>query len=349
MKKSILAIAVFISHAAVAVEGGVNADQSVYQQYVKLIGADGECSGILIAGKYIITAGHCGSGTNVFINGVNGGNAVTVAKSVINPSYDPSTNLGSDLAVYVLSSQQVVTSTGILSSNSPTNGNLYNIFGYGSATQLKTANMGGLNNATGTTDRYTLEWIVGTIGNGVSEGGDSGGGVTDSNGNVWAAIHGGSGVCAQNNVCTYTTDVTKFSENEEFLLTNIDSLNYPTSASGSSVTIPVQNLHSQSEIVSPYADNGVTITADTCNGVTLNPLDQCAITVSGTGTLHLSATDSVQINPATSTSSNTSSSSGGGGSMNFGFIAALGLLVTLRKWFSVRRLTSSGTKTYFKP
>lgn len=323
-----------LSSGSYAIDGGTTVDASSYPQYVKAYASNGSCTGVLIAGKYVLTAAHCGTGSSVIVNNTS----ISVSKTTIHPSYDSSGNYGNDLAIWELSSQQAINSSALLSTDNFISNNLYNIYGYADTTTLKTATMGALEDDTSTTDQYILEWIDGSVGTGHAKSGDSGGPATDTGNKVVGIIHGESGECNSSG-CTYTNNVTKLESNQDFLLDTIAGLGYPTAVTGDAVTIPVQNLSQQTVALTP-SFTGVTVTSDTCSGATLSPLAECSITATGSGSVSLTTTDIVTVNKATtdtassSDSSSSDSSSGGGGSFDYIFAIGLAIVGCAKKIFS---------------
>ncbi|MGR5488244.1 GlyGly-CTERM sorting domain-containing protein, partial [Vibrio alfacsensis] len=121
---------------------------------------------------------------------------------------------------------------------------------------------------------------------------------------------------------------------KDFLLEHINGWHYPTVLKGTGMkTIKVQSLHINPTADSAYVDGDVTITGGTCYGNnTINAFDTCTyeLDVNGTGTLHLSGSESISINPKViqpeePSTPPSSGGSGGGGSM--GWLSLLALAV----------------------
>lgn len=323
-----------LSSGSYAIDGGSTVDASLYPQYIKAYASNGSsCTGVLIAGKYVLTAAHCGTGTSVTVNNTS----ISVSKTTLHPSYDPNGNYGNDLAIWELASQQDVNSSALISTDGFAANSLYSIYGYADTTTLKTATMGAVEDDTSTTDQYILEWIDGSIGTGHAKSGDSGGPVTDSSNNVLGVIHGESGECDSSG-CIYTNNVTKLGSNQDFLLDTIAGLSYPTAVTGDTVTIPVQNLSQQTVALTP-SFTGITVTSDTCSGATLSPLAECTITATGSGSISLTTNDVVTVNKTTtddsssdsSSNSSSDSSSGGGGSFDYLFLIGAAIVGLSKK------------------
>ena len=110
---------------------------------------------------------------------------------------------------------------------------------------------------------------------------------------------------------------------KDWLLEQINGWHYPTLKSGSgNINIKVQSLHQGGVADSAYTTGDITLTGGSCVGHTLSAFETCTYDVSApnsaSGTLHLSATETININPAATQSSvttNASGGSGGGGSL----------------------------------
>ena len=108
----------------------------------------------------------------------------------------------------------------------------------------------------------------------------------------------------------------------------INGWHYPTLAntSNGSATIKVQSLHVSPTIDVAYTSGDATITNRKClNNIDVQPFQTCTYTIEsqGTGTLHLSDSESITINkPAPTTESSGDGDSGG----SLGFLSLIGLL-----------------------
>ena len=106
----------------------------------------------------------------------------------------------------------------------------------------------------------------------------------------------------------------------------INGWHYPTLAntSNGSATIKVQSLHVSPTIDVAYTSGDATITNRKClNNIDVQPFQTCTYTIEsqGTGTLHLSDSESITINKPAPTPESSGGDSGG----SLGFLSLIGL------------------------
>ncbi|WP_341666163.1 trypsin-like serine protease, partial [Vibrio sp.] len=263
MNKKLASIALTIaSYSAVAVENGTphswteNADLATFN-----------CTGTLLGGKYLITAGHCelqkgniafsdGSWSNAVVNNHPGGIG------------DPN---GPDVAVWNL--EQIHFTEDIhfianLGSEPVSNGDYIDIYGFAGSQILNVAKTQIDILGTSNTNWYSTK----DIGAGITEAGDSGGPWLNQDGDI-VAIH--------NSGADGTMLATSLYVVKDWLLEQINGWHYPTLKTGNgNISIKVQSLHQGGVADSAYTTGDITLTGGSCVGHTLSAFETCTYDVS---------------------------------------------------------------------
>lgn len=325
--KSVIAIALGLITCgpAHAIFGGEAISPVDNAQIVKLH----NCTGTVVAGKYIITAAHCGDGSGSMAN--IGNSNVAVTKTYTHPLYDGSSPRIFDVAIWEMAS--AAQKVGYVSVVEPVIGQTYSIAGWqGGALKQAGVVAKGPANPAWSEDAYELVYDpVNGMGTGNSLPGDSGGPCGDSAG-VWGVIQGaggqGDGTTLQS--CQRLSNV----NTKQWLLETINSWSYPTSLEGAGVlTVKIQNLHAVTDSLTPWVEGAVEIVGNNCPAA-VEPFGVCEYRVQGNGKLHLTATDSVEINkqvtPPEPPKPEENGGGGGGGSVGIFGLFALAVMAVRR-------------------
>jgi hypothetical protein len=288
MKKSLAAVALMMAVSpAYAIMDGEALDAVSNPQFVKLK----NCSGTVIGNKYVLTAGHCGDGAGSLVSAGNSRTA-KVIKTINHPRYDPNTSRVYDVALWELDSPM---DTGFISTTEPVKDAFYNVSGWASGT-LKAAKMlaVGPANPLFSEDAFELLYNPGAgIGTGTSSPGDSGGPCYDEKG-VWGTIQGGGGQGDGSYLksCQRVTN----EHTRQWILETVNGWSYPLSVKGDGVlTLKVQSVHPSTEVFAPWTDGNLELISNSCAGIA-NPLDVCTLQVKGSGKLHITNADQVEVN-----------------------------------------------------
>ncbi|MEZ8438557.1 trypsin-like serine protease [Vibrio splendidus] len=317
MKKTPIVLALsLLSSPVFAITNGTNVDwQNDFDDMVK-----NNCTGMVVGGNQLLIAAHCTDLTNItFADGT----MMDAVSRDDHPSYLYSSS-GSQYDVSVWTLPQNAKAQNIhyfadLNTQTVAIGDSIKAYGFGGNNPLAYAEL--IVNKLSSLSRTYLE---STAISGDLIQGDSGG--------VW--MHGTSIVAINmgfsSGRLSYGTDLHYA---KDFLLEKINGWHYPTVLKGTGTqTIKVQSLHQNAVVDAAYVAGDVTIIGGTCQTLpTINAFDTCTyeLNVTGSGQLHLTPNEVIDINPVTPTPvpppTTTPSSGGSGGSL--GFLSLLGLAV----------------------
>lgn len=319
MKKSLVFITLAMaSQATMAIENGAslnwaqNSDMATFN-----------CTGTVIGGKYLLTAGHCELQRNNILFSDGSFKSATVSNNPLGLG-DPN---GPDISVWTLDTPHQtkdIRFVANLNSEPVNNGDTINIYGFAGTQQLKVAQT--QINSAGTANPYWYASI--DTGNGTTQAGDSGGAWTNQAGDI-VAIH--------NSGAAGTMLATRLSTVKDWLLDEVDAWHYPTLATTTAnrATITVQSLHRNVTADTAYTDGAITLVGGTCLGNNaIAAFDKCTYIVegSGEGKLYLSASEFVHVNKQVKPTNPTApSGDSGGGSFGWLSLAFLALAMRLRK------------------
>ncbi|OLF56812.1 hypothetical protein BTN33_22765 [Aeromonas veronii] len=287
------------------------------------------CVGSVIAGKFVISAGHCGDQTGkiISIKSLDGTiKTIRVNQTIHHPLYDAMMARVYDVAIWKLDGAG--DQTKYISTSSPAIGSLFD------GLSMKGGEYRSYRvRATGPADsRFSPDGYEGLYSptdaetTGHSVPGDSGGSCVGADGLLWGVIQGSAGQ-GDGTYIQSCQDLTN-PNTSQWLLETINEWSAPTFVKGDgALTVKIQNLHTGAEFLNPVAE-GVTIESSTCNGP-VQPFGNCQIVVRGTGKVILSAGQEIKVNevvpPTPDQGGNGDNGGGGGGST--GPFALLGIAV----------------------
>jgi hypothetical protein len=340
--KTTLAL-LFVSGNTAAIVGGEVIPLVNNQDVLFLNGEAGNnCTGSLIANKYVITAGHCGKGLQVSAfdetTGANS-NVVPVIGTNIHPEYTGNTPAVFDVAIWQLADKLNVPA--YLNPIEPVIGTNYTIKGWGgdfaSGSQLKSAVMQAKAPMRPEFSEDGFELIYGNgIGTGHGYPGDSGGPCGNGNG-VWGVLQGSAGQGDGTNITTCQR--LAHPRTQQWILETVNAWNYPMAVKGDgTVAVKVQNLHTTPDVVTPWVSGALQIVSNDCDK-TMDPFAVCTVSVTGSGTLHLTGLDAVEVNKQVEPPQPPTPEDGGngGGGSSSPFALALLLLVAVGRQFIAPR------------
>lgn len=331
-----------LSFNALAIENGTSVNWNAQNDFVKLYSADeySDCSGTIIAGKYVLTAAHCllDSNPKVKITSASGQKANIITPNT-HPDYYDNYNGGTgnwhDVAVSELNNhidtQQIHFFSSSTTNPIRTNDSV-NVFGFGGSYEDLNYASFTITNRKPEDDSVYADMIAN---GGNTTGGDSGGAWVNSNNEIVATHKGGVWVVGVDGNRTRETYSTNLHYSKGFILEKVNGWHYPTVANiNGNKTIKIQSLHQDDvDLLNDlyfFGDVDVDETRGTCvTNRAISPFEVCTLEVSsngGEGTIILANGQEIQINkPApTITPPVTSGGSSDGGSL--GFLSIIGLL-----------------------
>ncbi|MEE1981511.1 trypsin-like serine protease [Shewanella xiamenensis] len=328
MKKCLIALALIsaVSTPALAIQDGITLPWSEHDDHVKM-----NCSGTILAGKWVLTAGHCDKNSSLGVTTVNG---LINVESVIN---NTSTDYALDIGLWKLTTPANTKNITFLSSRNIKEGERIRISGFGAGVGTQALAYAEQISIPPTEGRP--EWITLKMdGKGNTVGGDSGSPYTDNNGLI-IGVHTSGGIDAETGI---NAKGARLQYAKSWILETVNGWHFPTLAStptsGGSVTIEVQSLYADAFIDNASASGDATITGGTCSGATIQPYDICTYTVSSNGyegTVTLDGDQKITINkgrtkPVTPTPE-PETGSGGGGSLGFLSLVCVFGIASLRR------------------
>ncbi|MFA0054253.1 trypsin-like serine protease [Vibrio echinoideorum] len=313
MKKTLFALGLSaLSSSAFAITNGTIVDwKNDFDDYVS-----GNCTGLIVGGDKILTAVHCGIGGNYVIGTDEA--EITVNSKVDDPNNNRQ-GPNYDVSILRVDKQQTqnIRFFANLNNSTASNGDAVHAYGFaGSLTELKRGEFTVSRASESNLNRLFHEYDENAVTK--TEHGDSGGAWFNSSDDVIGLTHGGNAFVD----LFYSKD---------FILEAVNGWHYPTVLKGNGTqTIKVQSLHQNSVVASATSSGDVTITGGTCQTLpAIDAFDTCTyeLEVIGTGQLHLSSDEVIDINPVAPTPAPPPTPSSGGSGGSLGFLSLLGLAV----------------------
>ncbi|MCR4535548.1 S1 family peptidase [Shewanella xiamenensis] len=324
MKRTLLSMMLMaLSAPTFAIQNGIAESPANFPSLVTM-----NCTGTIIAGNWVMTAGHCLKEDIQLVGATSENGRIVVATEIIQHSDD------TDFALWRLRETPLLDKSLFLSRQFVENDydKVYTGYGFGqTGLSLNSATFKVRGAFTGTKELSMEALTEAKI---VS--GDSGSPVLDANNRI-VAIHYGAFSSGE-------SETTRISYVADFILSTINAWHHPTIGSvtaGQSTTIEVQSLHANPVIdtASRTGDIEIDVANSSCMMGQVQPFDVCTYTVSSKngyeGVLTLEDGHSVTFNKGKSEvipppkPDPTPDSSGGGA---LGFLGLLGLgLVSLRR------------------
>ncbi|WP_394230510.1 trypsin-like serine protease [Shewanella colwelliana] len=329
MKKTLLALSLLgLSSSALAIENGKAESPANYPSLVEM-----NCTGTIIASKWVMTAAHCTENSVYLVGAVNESNSKV---AYINEKYKPESG---DFALWKLNDKVFFDKSLFLSDYFVENdySKVYTGLGFGqTGRNLNSATFKVRGAYTGI-QNLSLE----TLTEAHTVPGDSGSPLLDEDKKI-VGIHYGSNNPAGDSIVRHAS-ATRISYVAPFILSTIDAWHTQTIgsvAAGQSTTIEVQSLHVNPVVddASVTGDINIDVANSSCMTGQIEPFSICTYTVSSTngyeGVLTLGAGQTVIFNkgkskPVEPPKPDTGGSSGG--SLSIFSLLGLVLLFTRRK------------------
>ncbi|WP_045497654.1 trypsin-like serine protease [Vibrio hyugaensis] len=293
-----------------------------------------KCTGTRIGGAFVLTAAHCETNVGLtWIKDAYHDEYQYIVESVyLHPNYVPN-YVTEDVALAKLSTPTDYAHIQFLADlSAPT---------YVQDAPITIDGFGGLNNQPPARAAYKMHYKVQNypfrieatqIANGFLTGGDSGSAWINDSNEIMAVSSGISSEGVNNDQTIGGRDLHYAAD---FILDTVNGWHYPTIATAKGrTTIEVQSLHRGGAVDTAYTSGDATIIAEesSCLTGTIAPFERCTYVIDsggGKGTLHLSDTESIRLNNA---SSGGSSGGDSGGSAGWATLLAL-----LGCWHSRRK------------
>ncbi|MGR6830987.1 trypsin-like serine protease [Aliivibrio wodanis] len=323
MKKALLLLTLCSSSALAIVDGQPLDWKSDYTNMATI-----SCTGTLIGGKYLLTAGHCFGSPIVRFSNYD---FINVLAHTSHPDEALDT-FSPDIAIWELErahDTKDIRYVANLNSDPIAVGDTVTMYGFGGTAQLKKGHSRIVNDASdaGFNFRYLYESV--DTGNGYLQGGDSGGPWTNSAGD----IVGVSSTVRENHSMT----ATRLAPIKDWFLSEINAWHYPSLAYvNGTATITIQSLHSDAGGVDFSVESNVTgasIISEQSTCLTkekILPFEKCTIVVEsngGEGTIQLSNNEFIKLNkPEPLPEVMPTPDSGGKDGGSLGFLSIIGLL-----------------------
>ncbi|WP_085609321.1 trypsin-like serine protease, partial [Vibrio parahaemolyticus] len=268
-----------------------------------------QCSGIIVSGRFVITAAHCLYNNDVIdtISSFNSVFKLNESDLVLHPNYTDSgdSSSGEDVAIIKLNHQANYSKLNFMFNlnNDP--------FNYSEDVQIK--GFGGTNGSLNQANLKMTDWRYCSecstrgeyslnaemIDSSHTTGGDSGAAWLNSNDEIISTHKGSSLVEYPSGLTQRETYSTNLHYAKDFILENIDSWNYPTNViTNGKTTITVQSLHKNNVIDSAYTSGELTLITEesSCLSKTISPFEKCTYVVEGnSGELFISDSEVINI------------------------------------------------------